>query len=171
MRRLPHIVAESLSPGWFPCVIMRSLVASTNAELAAITSEVDGRIVDGPTKTAQSTRTVFMAGYPAQRMIALASYGPLVPDAKGNRMSPNKVSREYGKMMRAKGARYVPMRNLRNSYATIMQGLGASDSLISKSLGHTNLQIDYAHYFAANAPAHMANARMLGDALLHRVTS
>ena len=126
-------------------------------------TEVNGRLHEGPTKTVDSTRTVFLAGWPASRLLELSSTGPLVPDANGNRMAPDRISMEYRKMMRAKGAKYVPMMNLRNSYATIMQGLGASDSLISKSLGHTNLKVDYAHYFAANAPAHLANARMLGE--------
>ena len=55
-------------------------------------------------------------------------------------------------MMLASEAKYVPKKNLHNSCATIMQDRRASDSLISKSLGHTNLNVDYAHYFAANAP-------------------
>ena len=126
-------------------------------------TEVGGKLHEGPTKTADSKRRVFIGGYPAERLLELSCEGPLVPDANGNRMSPDKISREYKKMMA--GRKYVPMKNLRSSYATIMQGLGASDSLISRSLGHTNLKVDYAHYFAANEPAHIANARMLGDAL------
>lgn len=128
-------------------------------------TEVRGRLVEGPTKTAESTRTVLYAGWPAERLLELSGEGPLVPDANGNRMRPDKISSEYRKLMLSEDAKYVPMKNLRNSYATIMQGLGASDSLISKSLGHTNLKVDYMHYFAANAEAHMDNARMLGDAV------
>lgn len=128
-------------------------------------TEVRGELVEGPTKTPESTRTVFYAGWPSERLLELSGTGPLVPDANGNRMRPDKMSRVYREHMESRGAKYVPMRNLRNSYATIMQGLGASDSLISKSLGHTNLTVDYAHYFAANAPAHMANARMLGESV------
>lgn len=131
-------------------------------------TEVKGKLHAGPTKTPESKRTVFLVGYPAERLWAIEPQGPmhpLVPDSNGKRMAPNKISNEYRKLIKKSGAKYVPMRNLRNSYATIMQGLGASDSLISKSLGHTNLNVDYAHYFAANMPAHMANARMLGDAV------
>ena len=127
-------------------------------------TEVTGKLHEGPTKTPESTRTVFCAGYACRRLKELTGKGPLVPDANGKRMAPNKISGEYRKLMAGSDAKYVPMRNLRNSYATIMQGLGASDSLISKSLGHTNLNVDYNHYFAANAPAHVANARMLGEA-------
>ena len=127
--------------------------------------EVAGKLHEGPTKTPESKRTVFLAGWPASRLLELSGDGPLVPDATGKRMAPDKISREYKKLLANSDAKYVPMRNLRNSYATMMQGLGASDSLISKSLGHTNLNVDYAHYFAANAPAHLANARMLGDAV------
>ena len=128
-------------------------------------TEVKGKLHEGATKTAESKRTVFIAGYPAERLLELSSDGPLVPDANGNRMSPNRISNEYRALMKRKGVKYVPLRNLRNSYATMMQGLGASDSLISKSLGHTNLKVDYDHYFAANEPAHLANARMLGDSV------
>ena len=126
-------------------------------------TEVRGKLVEGPTKTAESTRTVFVAGWPARRLLELSGDGPLVPDANGKRTRPDRISHKYRELMEGKGAKYVPMKNLRNSYATIMQGLGASDSLISKSLGHTEIKTDYAHYFAANAPAHMANARMLGE--------
>jgi integrase len=132
-------------------------------------TEVRGKLVDGPTKTAESTRTVFLGGSIAGRMLELSGVGPLCPDSNGNRTRPDRVSREYRKLMQGKDAKYVPMKNLRNSYATIMQGIGASDSLISKSLGHTNLQVDYNHYFAANAPAHLANARALDDAVSERV--
>lgn len=128
-------------------------------------TEVRGKRVEGPTKTPESTRTVFIAGIPALRMRELSGEGPLVADSSGQRMRPDRMSRAYREHMGRSGAKYVPMKNLRSSYATIMQGLGASDSLISKSLGHTNLKVDYAHYFAANAPAHMDNARMLGEAV------
>ena len=128
-------------------------------------TEVGGKLHEGPTKTAESKRIVYLAGYPAERLLELSGEGALVPDSNGNRMAPNRISNEYRALMKRKGAKYVPMRNLRNSYATIMQGLGASDSLISKSLGHTNLKVDYDHYFAANEPAHLANARMLGDSV------
>lgn len=127
--------------------------------------EVSGKIHKGKTKTPESKRTVFCSGYPCERLRSLKGKGPLVPDENGNRMAPNKVSKEYKKLIEESGMKYVPIRNLRNSYATIMQGLGTSDSLISKSLGHTNLKVDYDHYFAANRPAHIANAKMLGDAL------
>lgn len=140
-------------------------VGACSVKVNKTLTEVAGKIHEGPTKTAESKRTVFLAGWPSERLLELSGEGPLVPDANGKRMAPDKISREYHKMMKGKDAKYVPMRNLRNSYATIMQGLGASDSLISKSLGHTQLQVDYAHYFAANAPAHLANARMLGEAL------
>ena len=128
-------------------------------------TSVRGKKVEGRTKTASSTRTVFIGGWPFSRLRELASIGPLCPNSKGEPTEPDRVSREYRKLMERSDAKYVPMKNLRNSYATIMQGLGASDSLISKSLGHTELQTDYAHYFAANAPAHLANAAMLGDAV------
>ena len=110
-------------------------------------------------------RSVFIGGYPAARLEELSGLGPLCPDANGNRTNPDNVSNRYRKWMKGKDAKYVPLKNLRNSYATIMQGLGASDSLISKSLGHTNLRVDYDHYFAANIPAHISNANMLGDAV------
>ena len=133
-------------------------------------TEVSGKVVEGPTKTPESERTVFLAGWPAERLRELRSTGPLYPDANGNRMAPDKVTRQYKAAFDKSCAKYVPPRNLRNSYATIMQGLGTSDSLISKSLGHTTIKTDYAHYFAANAPAHKANAQMLGESVSHTLS-
>ena len=128
-------------------------------------TESAGKVHEGPTKTPESRRTVFMSGWPARRLAELKSTGPLWPDANGNRMAPDKVSREYKKALSRSDAKYVPLRNLRNSYATMMLGLGTSDSMISKSLGHTTLVTDYAHYFAANMPAHIANAALFGEAV------
>lgn len=138
-------------------------IAAVKVDKALVS--VRGKAVEAPTKTAESTRSVFIGGYPAARLEELSGSGPLCPDANGNRTNPDNVSNRYRKWMKGKDAKYVPLKNLRNSYATIMQGLGASDSLISKSLGHTNLRVDYDHYFAANIPAHISNANMLGDAV------
>lgn len=130
-------------------------------------TETNGKLHEGPTKTPDSTRSVYLCDWPAERLLELAGEGPLVPDANGNRMAPDKISSEYRKMMQKSDAKYVPMRNLRNSYATMMLGMGVSDSLISKSLGHTNLNVDYSHYFAASARAQQANARALGESVRH----
>ena len=132
-------------------------------------TEVSGRKVAGPTKTPRSERTVFISGYAAERLSALVLEGPRVPlcaDETGHRMSPDKITREYKAMM--PDSLYVPPRNLRTSYATIQQALGTPDSVISRTLGHTNLQVDYGHYFASNQTAYMAAAKALGDSLVTR---
>lgn len=132
-------------------------------------TEVSGRKVAGPTKTPRSERTVFVSGYAAERLEALQLQGPMVPlcaDKTGHRMSPDKITKEYKAMMPE--SLYVPPRNLRTSYATMQQALGTPDSVISRTLGHTNLQVDYGHYFASNQTAYMAAAKALGDSLVAR---
>ena len=132
-------------------------------------TEVSGKKVAGPTKTPRSERTVFVSGYAAERLEALQLQGPMVPlcaDETGRRMAPDKVTKEYKAMMPPD--LYVPPRNLRTSYATIQQALGTPDSVISRTLGHTNLKVDYGHYFASNQTAYMAAAKALGDSLVTR---
>ena len=132
-------------------------------------TEVSGKKIAGPTKTPRSERTVFVAGYAAERLEALQQQGPMVPlcaDETGRRMAPDKITKEYKAMM--PDALYVPPRNLRTSYATIQQALGTPDSVISRTLGHTNLKVDYGHYFASNQTAYMAAAKALGDSLVTR---
>ena len=132
-------------------------------------TEVSGKKVAGPTKTPRSERTVFVSGYASDRLSSLALQGPMVPlcaDRTGHRMSPDKITKEYKAMMPPD--LYVPPRNLRTSYATIQQALGTPDSVISRTLGHTNLKVDYGHYFASNQTAYMAAAKALGDSLVTR---
>jgi len=132
-------------------------------------TEVSGRKVAGPTKTPRSERTVFVSGYAAERLEELQLQGPLVPlcaDETGHRMAPDKITKEYKAMM--PDSLYVPPRNLRTSYATMQQALGTPDSVISRTLGHSNLQVDYNHYFASNQTAYMAAAKALGDELVTR---
>lgn len=132
-------------------------------------TEVSGKKVAGPTKTPRSERTVFIAGYAAERLHDLQLQGPLVPlcaDETGHRMAPDKITKEYKAMMPE--SLYVPPRNLRTSYATIQQALGTPDSVISRTLGHTNLKVDYGHYFATNQTAYMAAAKALGDSLAEK---
>ena len=132
-------------------------------------TEVNGKKVAGPTKTPRSERTVFISGYAAERLEALQIQGPMVPlcpDETGHRMAPDKITKEYKAMMPE--SLYVPPRNLRTSYATMQQALGTPDSVISRTLGHTNLKVDYGHYFASNQTAYMAAAKALGDSLVAR---
>ena len=135
-------------------------------------TEVSGKKVAGPTKTPRSERTVFIAGYAAERLYDLQLQGPLAPlcsDETGHRMAPDKITKEYKAMMPE--SLYVPPRNLRTSYATIQQALGTPDSVISRTLGHTNLKVDYGHYFASNQTAYMAAAKALGDSLVTRCST
>ena len=94
---------------------------------------------------------VFIGGWPAQRLLELSNVSSLCPDANGNCTRPDRISHEHRKLMLEAFAKaedesgappkYVPMKNLRNSYVTIMQGLGASDSLVSKFLGYRTKRV------------------------------
>ena len=137
--------------------------ASVRIERALV--EVSGKVIEGPTKTPESRRTVFVSGPAMERLRQIASSGPICRRPDGARMAPDKASKSYRAKVERAGAKYVPMMNLRTSYATIMQSLGSADSVISRSLGHTDIKTDYGHYFAANEGTYVEAAGRLAEAV------
>lgn len=117
------------------------------------------------TKTERSTRTVVCAGYPAERLAELAGEGWLCASESGGLVKPHWVHASYRKWCESNGMRYIPLRNLRTTYATVQQANGIEAPIVSRALGHTKLSTDYAHYFMANKPAQEAAAMELASAV------
>lgn len=143
--------------------------ASNEGKLYAFVSIDKAYPVTGitETKTERSTRTVIIAPPTSMRLMELAGNGPVCPREDGGIASPQSVHMCY-KRWSAKRDVYIPLRNLRTTYATLQQTIGTDATITSRALGHTKLSIDYAHYFATNRVAYMVAADALGDAVAKR---
>lgn len=128
------------------------------------------------TKTDESDRIAVIAGKPAEWIEACREPGKRVfHGMRGGKVQPCRLTKNYKKWCEGHGIRYVTPKNLRNSYGTFRQAYGGDPTVTSRSMGHTNLNVDYDHYFVTQEEAFVREADMMADAvedmLLHNVTS
>lgn len=121
---------------------------------------VDGVSHDAPTKTPRSVRRVYVGGYAAKRLEELRKPGhrPLVENKDGERSAPNSISKNYKLWCERHGVKYIPIKNLRTTYATLLKEGGQTDGMISSSLGHSNLQTAHRRYAMTTDTALASNA-------------
>lgn len=118
---------------------------------------VDNRPIEQATpKTADSTRTVVIAGYAAQRLDAIRAdikpdYStPLVSNRNGERMRPDVLRQRYKVLVKRAGLpNDIPLKNLRHTFASTLHALDIPDASISRALGHSRLSTAYDHYLAS----------------------
>jgi len=127
-----------------------------------------GRRLTTPTKTRRSKRTVAIPGFAVRRLLEIRGdgrIGPLMIDRTGQRMTPDGFTSRWrramlpranraGRVIYAPPVRYIELKNLRHSKATILLGLGATMHEVSLSLGHVNERTTDAFY---NKPGRQAD--------------
>lgn len=108
---------------------------------------VGGRVVTLPPKTARSAGVVYVPDFWMGRMRALHQGTGWLCDR-----SPAWVAQSFKKYCLRNGLPWVPMTNLRHSWATqaIERGVPLTDVMIY--LRHTNLDMSYDHYVARTDP-------------------
>lgn len=136
--------------------------------LARISRTVDDDGNENRVKTERSERTVAVAGWPASHIRWLVDGmvpGWLAQDEDGARPTGNALLKRYRRWCAKVGIPWYNMRQLRTTYATLSQASGIDATVTSRALGHTTLNMDYAHYFMSNAPAQIAAARLLAESV------
>lgn len=113
-------------------------------------------------KSKRSYRTVSLPGWAVQALTALRHLGPLVPD-KGHHMAPTAVARAYRKRIKEAKLRYVPLRDLRHTHATLMLEAGVDIVNVSRRLGHSTVAITDKHYLRPKRSADQAAADAFGN--------
>lgn len=115
-----------------------------------------------PLKTQKSERLVAISDPAASRLMEISSVGGLT----GNpRLDPDTISKDWKRLCSDKGIKYIPLKNLRTTFATIQQQIGTDLSIISAMLGHSGLNTAYKHYLASNIDTYKAAAIGMGKAL------
>lgn len=108
---------------------------------------VSGRTVTLPPKTPKSAGVVYVPDFWMPRLRELHAGSGWLCD-----MSPASVSQRFKRFCEANGLPWVPMRNLRHTWATqaLERGVPLTDVMIY--LRHTNLDMSYEHYLARTDP-------------------
>lgn len=125
---------------------------------------IGGRNVEGRTKTVESTRLVPLAGYAADRLREILPSGHVSLEGNKERTNPDTVGRRWKNECAKANIKYVPMKDLRASFATMQSELGTSMAITSRMMGHTVIQTNYSHYQRAELEAFAAAAKRIGDA-------
>ena len=109
-----------------------------------------GEVQIVPTKTERSERDVAIPSPYVDRLrrLFLESLGDtyVCDDGHGGPANPERMSDAYRRWHMGKPFAYVPWKNLRNSYATMLHARGVDLADVARLLGHTTLVITYQHY-------------------------
>lgn len=103
--------------------------------------DIHGEVVDMPPKTEMSARLVIVPGFYLPRVRELAR-----PEGYLCELSPAAIARKYKAFCLEHELPYVPMKNLRHTWATQALERGVSIEEIMMYLGHTNIDTSYEHY-------------------------
>jgi integrase len=125
-------------------------------------------LVEGPTKTGKSTRTVVLPARRLDRMRELAPTiqgpgFPLMPDAHGLRTDPDRMPVLLKKFCTENDLRYVSPTNMRHTYATLCLQAGTDYAAIAASMGHSNLSTAYKSYLETGAETFAPMTERLDD--------
>lgn len=115
---------------------------------------VGGEVVVEPCKTDLSERTVYLPKFALTRMRELAK-----GRAKSEwlcDLSPDAVARRYKAECKRLGLPYVPLKNLRHSYATSQLRSGVDTSILSQMLGHYDVRTTERYYLIPDAKLYKA---------------
>lgn len=102
-----------------------------------------GRIVVTDTKNERSERSFIIIPPFAERLRELMGALPqenewMFDDGKGNPIDPEEICRSYKNWSHRQSMRYIPPKNLRNTYATMMHSHGLDMKTVADLLGHSS---------------------------------
>lgn len=133
----------------------------------------NGRKVLKDTKNTASERDAICGEPFASRVLALADgeTGPLVASGSPwmasepatQYSSPVTVSHNWRQWCSRNGVKYVPLKNMRSSYATMMGEAMAPDSVVAGNMGHSASSVKSRHYQRVTMRAKCMAADLLAD--------
>lgn len=123
---------------------------------------VGGELVEWYTKTSHSVRTVYLPPEAVRRLREVKGKGPLVPDESGGRMNPDRIARMYRSHCKHEGLPYVPLTNLRHTYARMALEAGIQEAEVRSAMGHSERsQMLEQHYFVSDKKIGKNGARKI----------
>lgn len=167
--RLAPIVIMALGAGLRPCELYG--LRWSDLDLGAGTVRVErglhqrkAEVWEEPPKSARSHRVVSLPAWVIEALRPYRGLGALVSDERGA-VVPNVIAKLYARQIRSVGLRYVPLRDLRHTHATLMLQAGVDVVVVSRRLGHSNVAITDRHYLRPKRSADQAAADKLDELL------
>ena len=114
-------------------------------------------------KTSQSKRSIVIPE-PWSKDILSVDTDWLTDKGSGQPVSQYRIRQVWGRQLKEKNLKYIPFRNLRNSWRTIMRWeLGIDADYVEKMMGHAGKGVGEIHY---DRPQWQQFADVVGDAWL-----
>lgn len=120
-----------------------------------------GEVWIEPPKSQASRRVVSLPPWCIEGLTPYRGIGPVVVD-HGVWLTPETISARYRKVVVDAGLRYVPLKNLRHTSATLAIEAGVSLYAVSKRLGHSSPSVTDAFYLSPDRSLDEDAARRLG---------
>jgi len=116
------------------------------------------------TKNEHRNRIVYVSGPVLERLrqIKEGKEGPIWPGKDRLRVSPHTAISSFRRRVEAAGIRYIPINNLRHTYATIAITSGVPISVVSDGLGHSQESTTVNKYLRTSDAARMEAAVRFG---------
>lgn len=166
---LEALVIVALSTGLRPCELYALTWADLDFSGFAVSVEKglhqdkEGTYFEPP-KSKRSNRLVSLDGWAIEALRPLRGLGA-VAIRDGKQMTPAQVGYHYRKQVREKKLRYLPLRDLRHTHATLMLEAGVELAIVSRRLGHSTVTITDKHYLRPKRTADQKAADAFGDLL------
>lgn len=122
---------------------------------------VGGQVVVLAPKTDRSERTCYLPRFAVARLREVRGAGWLSGD-----LTPDAVSRRYKAHCRRAGLPYVPLTNLRHTWATTSLAAGNDVAVVSKMLGHSDIVTTARYYLVPDRKLMQAAQRTWEAAIL-----
>ena len=128
---------------------------------------IDGVVRETSVKTEASELMAIIPRPFSDRLLELVRSRPgelwMLDDGFGNPLNPDTLAKAYQRWFQQSAHRYIPWKNLRNSYATMLHEAGVELGMIAKLLGHSTPVTTFKHYDKPSAEALAAIVSRLGD--------
>ena len=150
--RVEPVVIVALATGLRPCELYALTWQDIDIQDGTVTvrrglHEAKGEVYFEEPKSDRSHRTVTLPAWAVEALRPLRGIGPLVPGPHiAGHEKPSAIARDYRRHALAHAPRYVPLRDLRHTHATLMLEAGVDIVRVSRRLGHSTVAITDAHY-------------------------
>lgn len=125
----------------------------------------DGVVWDESPKSRQSRRTVMLPTWATRELWTVRGIGPILAQ-HGERMKPALFTYHYRRhFVTHTDMRYVPLKNLRHTHATLALDATKDLKAVSQRMGHGDTTITDRYYIGARKEADAAVASALDDML------
>lgn len=127
---------------------------------------IDGVVRETSVKTDASERVAIIPRPYSDRLRELSESRAdeqwMLDDGFGNPLNPDTLAKTYQRWFQQRTYPYIPWKNLRNSYATMLHEAGVELGMVARLLGHTTPVTTFKHYDKPSTEALAALVERLG---------